>query len=479
MASKTKGKESSKTDIDIQISEQIDKTRNVDAETEKPRLASDSTGEKKKHKTKASMAKPNAPPSESHHILKPFNDTTMSGKRQDKISTFVPSAYMMYYTVHLMDDTIRKNSYFKKLQDAWHPFVSRIYFGILFYIQTLRAQLSLDTIDFTSRNFLKKFLSDYPPERLPVPGPLVTLFECLAPARPGSTLRTYVTPAIPEKVGPQTANLLIDYSAENAGVLILPNIPMLIGFANLITNAQPNAIPDFTIRDSFNDTVDRSLNGSVFTALNWTQEQRVALLLPGMLHPPETDRAIDTSFNVYGKRLNLPQIVGTTRIRDVPSYLQLNTDNNWFGEILPIMSSYCEFFTDSRSLAECRIPDTSSPLITTEYKKNSVKQEPYIIDSLNYAFPNVTCVTLEAMHHTPETNIAPGSAMIAQSSQLNVKVTAENVGLWQHIGQIDYTRFGPYWFVSPEKRYSVSESSYKSKSAIITSVYALSKPANK
>lgn len=479
MASKNKGKQSIKTDTDSQISEQIDKIRDVDAETEKPKLETGSTDDKKKHKTKASMAKPKAPPSESHHILKPFNDTTMSGKRQDTISTFVPSAYMMYYTVHLMDDTIRKNSYFKKLQDAWHPFISRIYFGILFYVQTLRAQLSMDTIDFTSRNFLKKFLSDYPPERLPVPGPLVTLFECLAPARPGSTLRTYVTPAIPENIGPREASLLIDYHAENTGALILPNIPMLIGFANLITNAQANAIPDFTVRESFNDTIDRSLNGSVFTATHWTEQQRAALLLPGMLYPPETDRAIDTSFNVYGKRLNLPLIVGTTRTRDVPSYLQLKTDNNWFGEILPIMSSYCEFFTDSRSLAECRISDTSSPLITTEYRKNSVKTDPFITESLNYAFPTFTCVSLEAMHHTTETNIAPGSAMIAQSSQLNVKITAENVQLWHHIGQIEYTRFGPYWHISPEKRHSTSESSYKSKSAIITSVYALSKPTNK
>lgn len=122
----------------------------------------------------------------------------------------------MYTIIHYMDDLMRKSFYFKRQEDAWHPFISRIYFGILFYVQTLRAEHKVGTITSRHRRFLVKFLTDYPPETLTIPGPLVATFESLNASRPSNKLYGTVTPAIYPLIGRLTAEDLILANEGNA-----------------------------------------------------------------------------------------------------------------------------------------------------------------------------------------------------------------------------------------------------------------------
>lgn len=109
----------------------------------------------------------------------------------------------MYAIVHHMDDIMRKNTYFKRQQDAWHPLISRLYFGIIFYLQTVKSEVSVGIASHLRKSFYLAFIRDYPLDNLPVPGPLVTLFKSLNPAAPGESLYGLVSPTIPETIGPK------------------------------------------------------------------------------------------------------------------------------------------------------------------------------------------------------------------------------------------------------------------------------------
>lgn len=147
---------------------QIDSTRDLDAETSKPKLHN-STKQKTPPK-KEELTKDVAPPkkavnpeptkSQLQQLLTPYLRYPLTGIPRTPISKFVPSAFNMYYIVHLMDEVIRKNGYFKRQQDAWHPFVSRLYFGVIFIIQTIRTEIAAGVASKARRNFYSKFVKN-------------------------------------------------------------------------------------------------------------------------------------------------------------------------------------------------------------------------------------------------------------------------------------------------------------------------------
>lgn len=461
------------------IPDQIMKTRDLDSETSKPKLKTFN----KKSSTPPSPKKvkpPKTGTSEHHLALTPYLRYPMTGLPKSELSKFVPSAFRMYYIVHIMDDSIRKNSYFKRQQDAWHPFISRLYFGILFMIQTIRAEISTGTASIKKKNFYKKFGLTYPPETLPIPGPLVTLFENLGPCTPQSTLEGYITPYIPDLVGPQLASQLIDFTPETVHQLLIPNIPMILGFIHTITSAAPNAIPDYSSPSAFTNAVGHNLNGHAFNALTWTDLERTALMTPGLLYPAETDGQINTNFNLYGPRLNLPVPAAANNIRDIDAFLYLNRDNAWFGQIIQIMENYCEYFVDSKSLSECHTNLTVAPLVTTTLVElSSTTAAENNILTLTHAFPPTGPFTLKAKHSSTERSLPSAAAMLAQSAALNVTFNLPDIPNWNLIGTLTRTRTGPFWINRPIKNQSRSEDTYKTIGSTITKHFCLARPLSK
>lgn len=474
---------------DIKIASEIKTTRDLDGETSKPRLtrplddpntpqSKEPQNEKKLVKPRTPI-KPEIPKATFQLILTPYLRTPLEGAIRPTVSTYVPSAHMMYYIIHLMDEIIRRNTYFRRQQDDWFPFISRLYFGILFIIQTLRAQNATTRITPKQKTFLQQFLKDYPPEVLPIPGPLVTLFESLNACRPSNTLEAMITPAIPEELGPATATNLIIDDDHHRHQLLLPNIPMIIGFINTITAANPAAIPNYANTATFDDNVDRNLNGHLFNAQEWTQLERNALMTPGTLYTAETDATLNASFNTYGPRLNLPQIIATSPTRTIHDFMCMRDSNSWFGNILPIMESYCSYFLGSSNLQECTKSISVSPLITTHYVKLSSSLAINNYSTLRHAFPSAAPFSLDAKHTSTENSLPPAAAMLAQSAQLNVRFSAGNIPDWIDLGSSGRTRFGDYWNKIPFLRISSHESCFKGYSSIISKAFALARPPPK
>lgn len=178
-------------------------------------------------------------------------------------------------------------------------------------------------------------------------------------------LDSLVTPFIQKNVGAVEAKALLDFTPVIAHQLIISNIPLLFGFTATVTTAAANAIPNYSSSATFNNTVDRTINGHLFYHTAWIAIERSALLTPGMLYLAETNADINMSFNLYGRRLNLSTPLATDNLKRIKDYLYLPTSNRWFGELLQT--------SESRSFAGCITTKTLPPLLTIVLPKSDWK----------------------------------------------------------------------------------------------------------
>ena len=109
------------------IEEQINKTRDLDSETSKPRIQEKMKAKKEEKKKESDNGKdqspnkddkntkiPKTPQAEMQMVLTPFMRFPLTGVIRSDTSAFYPTPYNMYYIILLMDDVIRKNTYFKR-----------------------------------------------------------------------------------------------------------------------------------------------------------------------------------------------------------------------------------------------------------------------------------------------------------------------------------------------------------------------------
>lgn len=118
-------------------------------------------------------------------------------------STFTPTAFNYYEVIHLMDKLMCSNSYFAKSGLPWHAFISRIYFAVVFYIQTFRAMDHAKLGSRQTRLLISQILKDLPPERLPIPGPLMPILKALCCTQPEDQHFRLVCPLTPDNPGPR------------------------------------------------------------------------------------------------------------------------------------------------------------------------------------------------------------------------------------------------------------------------------------
>lgn len=249
----------------------------------------------------------------------------------------------MYLIIHFIDDLLPQNNFLKRL--LRYPL-----------LHSNSTSLTDCRKDFTSKQKFStttvKRLSpwDLPCLRLPYPYVWGTyLYWVTKLAR-----RWWCHPLNPCHIGTiHRYDVVAQQRRKCWRHLTLPNIPSILGFIGKLDTANPNATPDYTLPDTFDNIFARQLNRHVFVAQDWVETERAFLLIPGLLYNPETNREVDTSFNQYGKRLQPPAPAGNDNLSALSNFLYLHGDNSWLGKIVQIMNTYCSYFANSTTLAQC------------------------------------------------------------------------------------------------------------------------------
>jgi hypothetical protein len=349
-----------------------------------PNLANNTAPAKGKNYAAKKPVGSNGPVISSHglsQILAAFSDHTMSQVKHTAHTFVVPSSIFFYQVLALMDQQMIRTKRFTDANSDWHPFVSHLYFGIMFFYWTLKCESTATSLSQDHLDFIEFLERNFNAQNMLIPGPLVPFFQSLAAnAGPYSNYGNLIF-AIPNNLGVTQAN---HFRYINRHDQLLPNIIFVLDqFIRLLANISPNAAPGPNVSLETVDTLFTHIYGTGAAA---NADNNIVMLSPngraainqttGLLTGLQSNadywldilpsNALRTS-SIYttgndATFLAFDQILG---FRGVAG--NANTNYNWFENVQRIMQPYATFFLDSASLGSVSTIGTGIGYMITDF----------------------------------------------------------------------------------------------------------------
>ncbi|BAB01115.1 unnamed protein product [Arabidopsis thaliana] len=245
------------------------------------------------------------------------------------ISHYYPSCHMM---VHAMNITLCDNFDFKRANPNYHPYILRLYCGVLFWIQCLRAGNDVNDLTDVQHRFLNRFLDNHPLETLAVPGPLLGLFKTLCSSQPEfpHNHNGKVYPRIPAQPGPARRDAFMRDLLESH---FLPNRGRHIPVTQ-------NTVSNFGHKTF-------GLHASRTEAEKWS------LVLPGLQYPCEADQSLNEAFADCYSNFNFQVTSAADNLEKISSFLHMKHSMAWFNQVKGVADDVAASFEGSGTLADC------------------------------------------------------------------------------------------------------------------------------
>nr|BDV50553.1 MAG: coat protein [Flammulina alphapartitivirus 2] len=333
-------------------------------------------------------------------------------------SYFTPTMAKIMHTLNIMDYHISNNFQARRSMPHFFPTVSRLYISIIILIQILRVQRHNRSIQQSDLAFVEDLLECYPPETLPIPGPLIPFFKSLCTSFPENSNLRRVSPALPKKypllptsatdptlMAHSIASRFIDnnhidfmipfppYIAilhhalidTHPGTLTLGNDDSANTGNKTVTStpdvAYPNIVdllkhPKKSIRQEYfpfaitaraatapNATTNpltmatRTMFGSTINGpfSGFSTTEKWNTQKLGLSEPIRINVDLIDQFKRNFAMLDIPSPDASETIETLAEALLMDQDMQWFGKVAAIMSIYSKFFAESGSLADCSL----------------------------------------------------------------------------------------------------------------------------
>nr|WAB00198.1 R3P [Fusarium pseudograminearum mycovirus] len=400
-------------------------------------------------------AKTGLPTEVASDILAPFIGIRVSYASKKRLSSYWPSSKMMFFIVHLINSRLVDHFYFKRYCPDFHPYIFRLYCGILFYIQSLRASADVKSLPDDQHQFMIRFLQAYPPESLPVPGPLLTLFKSLCSSQP--EIQTYgkVYPRVPPSPGPAKRS---EFWKANPVAFMQPNVPgifALLSHLNSIINADQ---PNYPKKGKHTPVTATSTQGQIFGHHSFaplatrSTSDKWACNSAGLEYPCEADSKLNEGFAERYENFDFPTTTDDDDLTHLQNFLGMNETLSWFAQVKDVAASISLYCNGSGTLADCSPFSISSNQLIIQYltpSKDVPPPERSADPKSNFPFSFRMSTTARQL---PEL-----SEMIAAQCQTNVRVfkTHPFAGTF---GDENH-RQGPFWSIRPIES---SDSDYES-----------------
>jgi len=410
--------------------------RDLDAEA-KHRLtnAKDNPRPDKKRKTTGDFAKST---SILVDMLKALNHNIPIQISVSHPSTFVPSSIMLFRTIFEMDNIMSINRYWSSKTTLWSPILTRLAYGILFYIQILRCMRTARTISMALSHLLSNFEEQFDYSTIPIPGPLVPFFKVLTVCQPPFAEFGEVSPRIPSLCD---ASGNRSHSLPEDVMCLLPNIVGLRRSACTMLRAHGNhALPwDHDLGDS-----QTAHNAGVPRAHNAANQQAAnANITPGVMNPIPWDERLRDFYQRAPRHIPIPDVPANAPRLTWKSYLGFSDSLHWFGELIGIMQLYSRFWNGSITMESCSLRDGGSGLVICQIQNDFLNRD-------NHRAANALIVPSSSIIESPAFDIDDTSARLGMFTQIN-SVLPANYGPNDNIGAVNTTRFGPWWNVQPNR----------------------------
>lgn len=408
-----------------------------------------------------------------YDICTPLLRFPLTLKKLWKVNTFTPISINFFEVLHYMDTLMASNIYFLRLGLPWHPLLSRLYCAEIFYIQVLRTMRHARIGSSVTRLYIEQLLKDFPPESLPIPGPLIPILQAIASCSSDNPLYGMICPTIPNDIGTNPASDLLRLEDQQ---FILPNIPVITAFLNTIIHANGD-IPDYSDPTTFDDSEDHVLLGHNFESEDWQNLERLVLLSPGLNCTMESFPEIDEVLNFRGQELNIPVIQPNDNLSGIERFMLMDQDSTWFKNVIDVMSIYCSFFNESSNLGACSPNGPTSPLVRSRlHNLSSRNADVNVVNTLTHAFPGEYPFQLRYEHRTFETTIPQTYSLMGQLAAVNTSTHYRGLNVYGNFNNEGTGRIGPYWTQTPSHLDSKPEDNIKEVETIVASHYYKEQP---
>nr|QRV71495.1 capsid protein [Gyromitra esculenta partitivirus 1] len=393
-------------------------------------------------------ARPAAKYEEASDFLYGFKHLQIRFPPRRQPSTFFPNATVMYLILHQMNLVLSDHFYFLRSAPDFHPALLRVYFGILFIVQTLRAQHAANSLTGTGQyEFIKRFTDAYPAETLAIPAPLLQVFKALCASQPEIPQLGLVTPFLPSKLGPAT---LKDITPQSNATWFLPDITGILSLLYLQSTSKEYKKG---FHPSFSTSADTTFRGATFDKdhSKWTDVQAWSLRYPGIEHPFETGKKVnDSFFEDRYEDLGLPSIGGTTANDTVECFTLLSGNISWFAKLRDIAGVAAKYFPGSGSLADC----ATIGLPIGQIQSHTVAPDTLPTKPTGFTQDSSFNMDLSFKLQTTARSIPQLAVIMAGASQVNVRIYKTHPAFGTRMSR----QIGPFWDIRPVESSTTEDS---------------------
>nr|UJQ88516.1 MAG: coat protein [Medicago sativa alphapartitivirus 2] len=404
-------------------------------------------------------------PESASDMLRPFIGLKINYKARKTVSTYAPSSLMMDYILHQVNNLLVDNFYFRRACPDYHPYILRLYYGVLFWIQCMRAMNHARLLHAEASQCLSTFLDAFPADSLPISSPLLDLFKTLCCSQPEIPTFGVVSPTLPFHPGPEarSAFMLADATSH-----VLPNIPGIFALIeNLRTCLNPGdgQQPNLPAKGKHIPVTSTAAAATVFghhqfpILANRSNAEKWSLCSSGLQYPCEADRRLHENFSERLDNFEFPVTAEDDDLRLYSDFLHITHNLAWFAQVRDVAANEAAFFNGSGTLADCPPFGIAANQITAGYLAPIIQvAAPTRSADPASLFP--FAIKLEtASRALPE--LAEAMAALAQTN-VNIYPTHP---YYNHIGA--ESRRGPFWNLAPVESSITDHSSYLSLREVV------------
>ncbi|KFK39178.1 hypothetical protein AALP_AA3G210400 [Arabis alpina] len=289
-------------------------------------------------------------------FLHGFTGSRIVHSNQSKLSYYYPSCHMMDYIVHSMNTTLCDSFYFKRATPNYHPYILRLYCGVLFWIQCLRAGNDVNVLTNVQHEFLNGVFVNHPLETLPVPVPLLKLIETLCSSQPEfPPHHGKVYPRIPVQPGPSRRDAFMRNDVLESH--FLPNVPGIFALLEDLNRLFSQDPPVYPKRDKHIPVTENAVStfGHKTFGLHAdrTEAEKWSLVSPGLQYPCEADQKLNEAFAERYHDFEFPVTAATDSLSKISSFLHMKRKMAWFTHVKEVANSVAASFEGSGTLDDC------------------------------------------------------------------------------------------------------------------------------
>lgn len=286
---------------------------------------------------------------------------------QPRKSSFIPNFIAANVIIQAMEVCLDGNEELKWISPNFFFLPVRLYYSVMFYIQILKAKEAAGKLGKTESTWFRAFKRNFPLESLPVVGPLIPYFSNVVAVKPNDDKYDFIYPDYDTRGG---LSVTKGVPAVDTPFFLQPNVLFL---AELLRQFCTLRLADLlgTLEDGsyryFNDNMSliphRLGHQFRFAGIEYGAQPTVATAstlsnpaLDGDL--PETkDRSIE--IHPYWRRskcIDIPAADTTTSYSTIGEAMRMTEDFEWFEECIHMATIECKFFSDSTNMSQ--IPST-------------------------------------------------------------------------------------------------------------------------